>query len=197
MRDTDPKKSAILVIHRVPCVASQSALVRSKRWLLRCAVLLLTVIFFGGFFWTPLSDYESFEKQAVGVYREKPNPRLMAEMDALKGQVVGLVSGSIESKLRTLETSLKTGTLDGSLSTLEEIKNDLKILRAYGPVEAEKIPAVRVDSERLAQEMSHLKRLIYLILASCGLMLAAVTGVWLKRQQLPFKEVVVRFLLKL
>ena len=39
------------------------------------------------------------------------------------------------------------------------------------------------------QEMSQLKRLIYVTLASCGLMLAAVAGIWIKnRNRLPYKE---------
>jgi hypothetical protein len=43
--------------------------------------------------------------------------------------------------------------------------------------------------------MSHLKHLVYLTLASCGLMLAAVCGIWLKnRYRLPYKETIMRHL---
>jgi hypothetical protein len=45
------------------------------------------------------------------------------------------------------------------------------------------------------QEMSELKRLIYVTLASCGLMLAAVAGIWFKnRYRLPYKEAIIRYL---
>jgi hypothetical protein len=47
------------------------------------------------------------------------------------------------------------------------------------------------------EEMSELKKLVYLSLASCGLMLAAVAGVWIKnRHRLPYKEIITRYLHK-
>jgi len=189
MSDTDLTKSEIVVMHRMP---SHQALMKSNRWLLRCVLFLMAVIFVGGFLLVPKGDYEAV-KQKNFAYAEKNSPRLMAEMDSLKGQVVGLVSGSIEGKLKSLETSIKAGSLNGSLGTIEEIKNDLKILRGYSPGEKAET-AVKLDNELLIEEMSHLKRLIYFILASCGLMFAAVAGIWAKYQQLPFKAIVMRYL---
>lgn len=189
MSDTDLTKSEIVVMHRMP---SHQTLMKSNRWLLRCVLFLMAVIFVGGFLLVPKGDYEAV-KQKNFAYAEKNSPRLMAEMDSLKGQVVGLVSGSIEGKLKSLETSIKAGSLNGSLGTIEEIKNDLKILRGYSPGEKAET-AVKLDNELLIEEMSHLKRLIYFILASCGLMFAAVAGIWAKYQQLPFKAIVMRYL---
>jgi len=117
---------------------------------------------------------------------------LSAEVNTLKGQFVGLVSGSIESKLRTLEDSLRSGAVANSLGTIEDIKNDVKVLRTYSePVKKEPL----VDNQQLMQEMSQLKRLIYLSFASCGLMLAAVAGIWIKNlKKLPSKEAIIRYL---
>jgi len=189
MSDTDQTRSEIIVMHRMP---SHQALMKSNRWLLRCVLLLMAVIFIGGFLLVPKGDYEAI-KQKNFAYAENNNPRLMAEMDSLKGQMVGLVSGSIEGKLRSLEASIKAGSVNGSLGTIEDIKNDLKVLRGYnhgGKAET----AVKVDNERLIEEMSHLKRLIYFTLASCGLMFAAVAGVWIRHRQLPFKATIMRHL---
>jgi hypothetical protein len=122
------------------------------------------------------------------------NPVLSAEVNLLKGQFVGLVSGSIESKLRSLEDSLRSGALSNSLGTLEDIKNDVKVLRSYSePAKKEQA----IDNQQIMREMSQLKRLIYLTLASCGLMLAAFAGIWIKNlKKLPYKEAIIRYLNK-
>jgi len=107
--------------------------------------------------------------------------------------LVGLVSGSIESKLNALEESIRVGTVSSSIGTIEDLKNDLKVLRAYS--EPAKKGKVVVSNEQLMQEMSQLKRLIYVTLASCGLMLAAVAGIWIKnRYRLPCKVTKVSYL---
>lgn len=186
MSDSDEKKSEIIVLERVP---SHHALMKSNRWLVRCVLLLMTVIFVGGFYLLPGDDYAELRQGSA----EKTNPRLLAEMDSLKGQLVGLVSGSIESKLRSLEDTIRVGSLTSSLGTIEDIKNDIRILKDYNRV-AMNDPAVKPENERLIQEMSHLKRLIYFIIAACGLMLAAVAGIWVRHQQLPFKETIIRYL---
>jgi len=186
MSDSDEKRSEIVVLQRVP---SHQALMKSNRWLLRCVLFLMMVVFVGGFYLLPGEDYAELRQRNV----EKTNPRLLAEMDSLKGQLVGLVSGSIESKLRSLEENIRAGSLSSSLGTIEDIKNDIRVLRDYNSVEKQE-PAVKLDNEQLIQEMSHLKRLIYFIIASCGLMLAAVAGIWVRHQQLPFKETIVRYL---
>lgn len=45
--------------------------------------------------------------------------------------------------------------------------------------------------------MSDLKRLVYLSLASCVLILVAVASIWIKnRHRLPYKEIITRYLHK-
>ncbi len=193
MSDTDKIKSEIIVLQRVP---SHQALMKSNRWLLTGILFLMTVIFVAGFLLLPANDFvDNYKKTAVeDGGPAQTNPRLSAEVDTLKGQLVGLVSGSIESKLRSLEDSLRAGTINNSLGTIEDLKNDVKVLRAYSePVNKEH--AATAANERLIQEMSQLKRLIYLSLASCGLMLAAVAGIWIKNlNKLPYKEAITRYL---
>lgn len=194
MSDTGKIKSEIIVLQRVP---SHQALMKTNRWLLAGVLFLMTLIFIAGFLLLPSNDFvDNYKKlTAVDEYATQTNPRLSAEVDTLKGQVVGLVSGSIESKLRSLEDSLRAGTINNSLGTIEDLKNDVKVLRAYSEPSNKQQVGTATANEQLVQEMSHLKRLIYLSLASCGLMLAAAAGIWVKHiNKLPYKEVITRYL---
>jgi hypothetical protein len=149
----------------------------------------MVVILVGGFLLIPTDNFLTRYKNATAneTYASEMNPVFSAEVNALKGQLVGLVSGSIESKLNALEESIRIGSVASSIGTIEDLKNDLKVLRAYSEP-AKKANGV-VSNEQLMQEMSQLKRLIYLTIASCGLMLAAVAGIWVKnRNILPYKK---------
>lgn len=191
MSDKNKINSEIVVLHSIP---SHQQLMKANRWLLGGVFFLMTIIFIAGFLLLPSDDFLSRYKKvtAAEVYASEANPLLSAEVNTLKGQFVGLVSGSIESKLRSLEESLRAGTVINSLGTIEDIKNDVKVLRSYSePVNKEPV----VDNQQLMREMSQLKRLIYLSFASCGLMLAAVAGIWIKNlKKLPSKEAIIRYL---
>ena len=188
MSDMHEKKSEIVVLQRIP---SHKGLMKVNRWLTAMVFFLMTVIVIAGFFFFPANDITRYKKSEVNI--AEMNPVLSAEVNTLKGQFVGLVSGSIESKLRTLEESIRLGTVSNSLGTIEDLKNDVKVLRSYSePAKQEKVV---IDNKQLMQEMSELKRLIYVTLASCGLMLAAVVGIWFKnRYRLPYKEAIIRYL---
>ena len=188
MSELHEQKTEIVILERIP---SHQNLVKVNRWLTAMVVFLMAVIIIAGFFIVPSNKLKNTE-----VNNAEINPALSAEVNTLKGQFVGLVSGSIESKLRVLEESIRLGTVSNSLGTLEDLKNDVQVLKSYTePVKKE--VAVVVPNEQLIQEMSHLKRLVYLTLASCGLMLAAIGGVWLRsRFRLPYKEAVIRYLTK-
>ncbi|MDD1630593.1 MAG: hypothetical protein LUP91_00125 [Methylococcaceae bacterium] len=188
MSDMYEKKSEIAVLQRIP---SHQGLMKVNRWFMAMVFFLMTVIVIAGFFFFPANDITRYKKSEVNI--AEMNPVLSAEVNTLKGQFVGLVSGSIESKLRTLEESVRLGTVSTALGTIEDLKNDVKVLRSYSePAKQEKVV---IDNKQLMQEMSELKRLIYVTLASCGLMLAAVVGIWFKnRYRLPYKEAIIRYL---
>ena len=188
MSELHETKSEIVVLQRIP---SHQGLMKVNRWLMAMVFFLMTVIVIAGFFMLPANDLTRYKKPEVTVV--EMNPVLSAEVNTLKGQFVGLVSGSIESKLRSLEQSIRLGSVSSSLGTIEDLKNDIKVLNAYSePVKKVK---VTIASEQLMQEMSELKHLVYLTLASCGLMLAAVGGIWFKnRYRLPYKEAIIRYL---
>lgn len=188
MSELREKKSEIVVLQRIP---SNHGLMKVNRWLMAMVLFLMTVIILAGFFLIPSNQVTSYKKSEATM--AEMNPVLSAEVNTLKGQFVGLVSGSIESKLRTLEESVRLGTVSTALGTIEDLKNDVKMLRSYSePAKKEKVV---IANEQLMQEMSELKRLIYVTLASCGLMLAAVAGIWFKNHfRLPYKEAIIRYL---
>ena len=188
MSDIHETKSEIVVLQRIP---SHQGLMKVNRWLMAVVFFLMTVIVIAGLFMLPANGVTSYKKSEVAVV--EMNPVLSAEVNTLKGQFVGLVSGSIEGKLRSLEESIRQGSASTALGTVEDLKNDVKVLRSYSePAKKEK---VAIANEQLMQEMSELKRLIYVTFASCGLMLAAVAGIWFKnRYRLPYKEAIIRHL---
>ena len=188
MSELHETKSEIVVLQRIP---SHQGLMKVNRWLMAMVFFLMAVIVIAGFFFLPANDVSRYKKSEATV--AEMNPVLSAEVNILKGQFVGLVSGSIESKLRSLEESVRLGTVSSALDTIEELKSEVKVLRSYSePAEKEK---VAIPTQQLMQEMSELKHLVYATLASCGLMLAAVAGIWFKnRYRLPYKETIIRFL---
>ena len=190
MSELDKTKSELVVLQTI---SSHQGLMKVNRLLMTLVFFLMAVIVIAGIFFLPTNEFTQFKKTEATI--AEINPVLSVEVNALKSQFVGLVSGSIESKLRSLEESIRRGSVSSSLGTVEDLKNDVKILQSYSePIKKE--PPV-VPNEKIIQEMSHLKHLVYLTLASCGLMLAVVAGIWYKiRYRLPYKETIVRYINK-
>lgn len=170
-------------------IPAHHALMKVNRLLLATVCILMVIVLVIGYVLLPNENIlENYQNTSVTkTYAAEMNPVLSAEVNELKGQLVGLVSGSIESKLNALEESIRVGSVSSSIGAIEDLKNDIKVLRSYS-APSQKGKNV-ISNEQLIQEMSQLKRLIYVTLASCGLMLAAVGGIWIKnRYQLPYKE---------
>jgi hypothetical protein len=165
-----------------------------NRVLLTIVCGLMVVVMIAGFLLIPTESVINRKNStSIETYATEMNPVVSAEVNELKGKLVGLVSGSIENKLNALEESLRVGSVSSSIGTIEDLKSDLKVLRSYS--ESAQKSKVVVSNEQLMLEMSHLKRLIYTSLASCGLMLAALAGIWIKnRNRLPYKEIKTSYL---
>lgn len=164
-------------------------LVRTNGMLMGAIFLLMLIVFLIGVLFAPDSDLISNYKK---IYQaefssQELKPSVSPEINRLDGQLIGLVSGSIESKLNTLEQSIKSGATGSSLDTIEDLKNDIKVLRSYSDIP--KNHKLAISNEELAEEMTHLKGLIYMSLTSCGIIFAAAAGAWVKyRKRLPPKE---------
>jgi hypothetical protein len=189
--DMQEKRTEIVKLQAVVrTIPSHQQLVKANRLLMGAVFLLMVIVLVVGFVFIPSSDgINNYTKiNPATIAAQGTNPALSAEVNTLKGQLIGLLSGSIEGKLKTLEQSVKIGSVDNSLGTIADLKNDIKVLRSYSdtPKKAEAV----VSNVQLAEEVSHLKHLIYASLASCGLMFVAAAGVWVKyRRRLPYKEI--------
>jgi hypothetical protein len=168
------------------------SLLNANRIMFCLFACLMALVVMLGFLLFPanslLTDLE-VRQRAAEVNGPAQNPALSMEVNALKGQVVGLVSGSIESKLRNLEENIRADNVTAvDLGTIQEIKNDLKILRNSSDSSANALAERQSDAAnrtamlsngQLLDEFSQLKYLIYFSIASCSLMIATVGGVWL------------------
>ena len=174
-------------------ISQHQGLVKANRFLLLLASSLMVIVFILGFLLMPtddiLDDFKSNKKLGVAVAYEIENPVLSAEIKTLKGQFVGLISGSIESKLRTLEDSVRKGSINTSLGAIQDLRNDVKVLKTYSVPVVEQNKVKNKANDEILREVSQLKSLIYLTLTSCGLMIAAVCGFWFrKRYQLSYSN---------
>lgn len=182
----------VMVLHQQ---LQRQNLVRTNRMLLFAMLTLMTVVsVLSSFLLSSSSDLvaELKEKQQIEITTEAlKNPVTSAEIDALKSQLIGIVSGSIESKLKSLEKNIERGRPLNALETVKSLKSDVKVLRSYSHppiVTVEKKPEIVAANTVLLQEISQLKKLTYMTLGSCGLMFAALAGIWVKgRRQLLFK----------
>ncbi|MGR8978971.1 MAG: hypothetical protein ACU84H_02605 [Gammaproteobacteria bacterium] len=197
MSDIEEKKSRIIKARgELQTIHADYGLMKVNRMLVAVVFSLMTLVLILGFLLFPDQAINFKYKRNLSnqIRNMETGPVLSAEVNHLKGQMIGLVSGSIESKLRVLEESLRIGSVSSSLGTIEDLKNDIKVLRSYSqPVEKKEEPVF--VNEQILLEVSQLKKLIYVSLASCGLMLAAVAGIWLKNNnRLPYKKVINHYL---
>lgn len=185
------KRSEIVRIQGVlQSIPSHQQLMKVNGLLRGAVFFLMIIVLVLGFVLLPSTNAaQNYNKTNISsIAATGMNPALSAEVNNLKGQLIGLVSGSIESKLKALESSVKLGSVDNSLGTIADLKNDIKVLRSYSADPQKEVSVV--SNIQLAEEVTHLKHLIYMSLASCGLMFVAATGVWVRyRKRLPYKVI--------
>jgi hypothetical protein len=175
--DVDYRKRDVVVLQTIQ---PHHALVKSNRFLLRIVYLLIAMVFLLGLMLIPRQNIlEQLGRHKIA--ENTQNPVLSAEVKQLRGQMFGLVSGSIESKLKSLEDNIRKGSISDSLETISELKSQIKLLDSYSQEPSAQAKQAVVD-EQVFKELSELKGLIYLTLVSCGLMIAAIAGVWLRNR---------------
>ncbi|MEQ1637335.1 MAG: hypothetical protein ABL903_11635 [Methylococcales bacterium] len=176
-KGTNTKNRAVVILHEEP---RQQHLVKVNRYLVYLVMSLMTlVVLLGWLLWPSTNPLD--EVKASAAQLRQVSPALSAEVDLLKGQVAGLVGGSIESKLRMLEESVRAGSVNNALGTIQDLKRDVKVLQASSePVTLKEPP--KATNEILLEEVSHLKNLIYLTIASISLMFAALAGIWINKR---------------
>jgi len=168
-------------------------LLKMNRWVVATMTGLMATVVIMGVFLIPDNDVVLEQAQAeknIALYERQMNPVLSAEVDALKSQLVGVVSGSIEAKLQALEESLRVGSIGlTGMDTIHALQNDLQVLKTYSETGAGRLIATKYrvaeqDTRNvdLVTEINQLKGLVSLLLGSCGLMFAAVTGIWVRKR---------------
>lgn len=164
-------------------VQKHHALVKANRFLLMVVFLLMLVVVVMGLLIMPKqkSVVDAKVSQVAAAAYALQNPAISAEINALKGQLFGLVSGSIESKLRSLEENIKRGSVVDSLNTIQDLKSDVRVLSSYSYSPLVKAQDDDVN-QQLIKELTELKDFVYLTFISCGLMIAALAGVWLRHR---------------
>ena len=167
----------------VQAIQKHHALVKANRFLLALVFVLIVSVVVMGMVLMPKSASwpETQANPVAAATYALQNPAISAEINTLKGQLFGLVSGSIESKLRSLEENIKRGSVADSLNTLQDLKSDVKVLSAYSHAPQLKAGDEAVN-QQLIKELTDLKDLVYLTFISCGLMMAAIAGVWLRNR---------------
>lgn len=178
--DVDPHKRDVVVLRTIQ---PHHALVKANRFLLALVIGLIAIVFVLGAVLLPRQNFleEISRHQAAAGYTTQ-NPVLSAEINTLKGQMFGLVSGSIESKLRSLEDNIRSGSVSDSLDTLQDLKSEVKLLGSYSQETPTAKAEQAVVDQRVIKELSELKGLVYLTFVSCGLMIAALAGLWLRHR---------------
>lgn len=178
--DANSESRALATLY---AVQKHHALVKVNRALLLLVFFLMAVVFVMGFVFMPKQSFlpQAKVSQAVLAEQALQNPAISADINMLKGQLFGLVSGSIESKLRSLEDNIKRGSVVESLNTIQDLKSDVKVLNAYTNTPPASMQGTAVN-QQLIKEMTDLKDLVYLTFISCGLMIAAVAGIWLRNR---------------
>jgi hypothetical protein len=138
-----------------------------------------------------LADVEDSDSARIRQYNEK--------LESLQNRMTVFVADSVETKLKNLEKNVTAGTVGTQeIKTLEELKSEVKLLETYSiGKRANLTDPTRLDHARfqpvpgsqstviqsgdLLYEISKMKRLLYLGIASCGLVGLLLGGYWWQR----------------
>lgn len=169
----------------LPQQIEQQRLQKMNRFLMIVVVILTAGVFILSFFVFPaevdLANHLKNKQQMIEI-----NTTFSAkdgEIDRLKEELVGIVSGSILHKLATLEENIKLNSIRQSLQTVAYIRTELKTLNKYAEPLTEKQQQLVQVNTSLSKEVSSLRNLIYITLGSCSLMFCAFLLIWVKHKK--------------
>ena len=121
---------------------------------------------------------------------------LARDVEMLKRRTNLLITGAMESKIGQLEHSLQSGIIShADLVTIQELKEDLNALKSYssqngtatfgllnglekmgGPFQT----GASLYSDEILHEISNIKNLFYISIASWGVAIVVFGGTWLR-----------------
>ena len=167
----------------------------ARYWALALAALMLAFSVY--LFLNTSQLFERFQGRLAGVEdRDATRIRLYNEkLEALQNRMTVFVADSVETKLKTLEQNVALGSVGAQeIKTLEELKGEVKLLETYSAGKrANLTDPARLDHPRfqttpgseaaagsgeLLYEVTQMKRLLYLGIASCGFVGCMIGGYW-------------------
>ena len=145
----DDANSESRALALLQAVQRHHALVKANRFLLGLVFVLMVAVLAMGLVLMPSQTNwpRSQASQVAMASNALQNPAISVEINTLKSQLFGLVSGSIESKLRSLEENIKRGSVADSLNTIQDLKSDVKVLNAYTHAPRIKAPDAVVNQQ--------------------------------------------------
>lgn len=121
------------------------------------------------------------------------------KLESLQDRMTVFVADSVETKLKTLESKVVAGAVGiQEVKTLEELKGEVKLLEKYSVgkggrlTDSSRLDHVRfqatpssqntASNSELLYEVAQMKHLLYLSIASCGLVGLMIGGHWWQSQ---------------
>ncbi len=168
---------------------------RARFWVLFLMVSMMTLslcLFFGA-----SQLFERFQVRFAAV-QDGDTDRIRLyhqQIQSLQDRMTVFVADSVETKLKTLEKNVAAGAVGAQeIKTLEELKGEVKLLENYAAgkggnlTDLSRLDHARfqitpgtqntVSSGELLYEVSRVKGLLYLGIASCGLVGLMIGGYW-------------------
>lgn len=122
------------------------------------------------------------------------------QMEVLEEKMAGYIADSVETKLHNIEQRVSAGSVgNDEIRQFEELKSELQLLQRYtvgkdGAVtdsarrdhpRLQPIPGSRIEpvQTEVLGELVQLKYLLYMGIASCGMMAMLVGGYWWQNEQ--------------
>ena len=177
--------------HLMPDMPSQ----RWRYWVLAVVALVLAVSLYllintsqmAARFQVKLASVEDSDTLRIRQYNQK--------LEELQDRMTVFVADSVETKLKTLEKNVTDGSVGTQeIKILEDLKGEVQLLEKYSSGRGGKLTdSSRLDHPRfqitpgtqsttsggdLLYEVSQMKRLLYLSIASCGFVGFLIGGHW-------------------
>ncbi len=174
---------------------TESSLNRARYWVLALMALMLVTSLY---LWLNTSQIlERFQMNVASV-EDKDSVKIRQynqKLEALQDRMTAFVADSVETRLKTLEKNVADGTVGvQEIKTLEELKGEVQLLEKYSVGKGGNLTDTsRLDHARyqitpgtqnstssadLLYEVSQMKRLLYLGIASCGFVGFMLGGYW-------------------
>jgi hypothetical protein len=200
MQDQNNPNRAVANLMKLEYLPSKVALDPQDHRMLRFWGLLLMACLVAASFYLFLNASQLIDRFSTRIAAaENPNSVRIRQynqaLEAIQDRMTVFVADSVETKLKSLDKKLSAGAIGAQeIKTLEELKGELKLLERYSAGKDSKLTDLAqlehtrfqvtpgtssaASSGDFLSEVSQVKRLLYLGIASCGLVGFMIGGYW-------------------